>query len=221
MSDAPTEAAPTDDNPTSDNPTSDNLTDDRSVLGEIDERQLILRAQDGATEAFAELVDRYKGRLFRTAYMILGDRQDSEDVVQETLILTWKRLHLLENPAAFRGWVSRICTRRATDLVRRRARRRTEAYAPEDLQAETDLADGARRSRVDPARTTEVNAQLQALARILATLDPELRVCWVLREIDEQSYREIAQTLNLTESTVRGRIARARTQIIQRMEEWR
>ena len=83
------------------------------------------------------------------------------------------------------------------------------------------MADGSRRSRVDPAHTTEVNAQLHALARILATLDSELRVCWVLREIEELSYREIAQTLSLTEPTVRGRIARARTQIIQRMEQWR
>ncbi|OYO17095.1 RNA polymerase sigma factor [Enemella evansiae] len=215
MSDGPIDSTVTENTPAND-------LAERSLLGEIDDRQLILRAQDGETEAFGQLVDRYQGRLFRTAYMILADRQDSEDVVQETLILAWKRLHLLENPAAFRGWVSQICSRRATDMVRRRARRQTDAHDPEDLQLESNgMADGSRRSRVDPAHTTEVNAQLHALAQILATLDSELRVCWVLREIEELSYREIAQTLSLTEPTVRGRIARARTQIIQRMEEWR
>lgn len=215
MNDGPIDSTVTENTPAND-------PAERSLLGEIDDRQLILRAQDGETEAFGQLVDRYQGRLFRTAYMILADRQDSEDVVQETLILAWKRLHLLENPAAFRGWVSQICSRRATDMVRRRARRQTDAHDPEDLQLESNgMADGSRRSRVDPAHTTEVNAQLHALAQILATLDSELRVCWVLREIEELSYREIAQTLSLTEPTVRGRIARARTQIIQRMEEWR
>lgn len=215
MNDGPIDSTVTENTPAND-------LAERSLLGEIDDRQLILRAQDGETEAFGQLVDRYQGRLFRTAYMILADQQDSEDVVQETLILAWKRLHLLENPAAFRGWVSQICSRRATDMVRRRARRQTDAHDPEDLQLESNgMADGSRRSRVDPAHTTEVNAQLHALARILATLDSELRVCWVLREIEELSYREIAQTLSLTEPTVRGRIARARTQIIQRMEEWR
>ena len=215
MSDGPIDSTVTENTPAND-------LAERSLLGEIDDRQLILRAQDGETEAFGQLVDRYQGRLFRTAYMILADRQDSEDVVQETLILAWKRLHLLENPAAFRGWVSQICSRRATDMVRRRARRQTDAHDPEDLQLESNgMADGSRRSRVDPAHTTEVNAQLHALAQILATLDSELRVCWVLREIEELSYRDIAQTLSLTEPTVRGRIARARTQIIQRMEEWR
>ena len=215
MNDGPIDSTVTENTPAND-------LAERSLLGEIDDRQLILRAQDGETEAFGQLVDRYQGRLFRTAYMILADRQDSEDVVQETLILAWKRLHLLENPAAFRGWVSQICSRRATDMVRRRARRQTDAHDPEDLQLESNgMADGSRRSRVDPAHTTEVNAQLHALAQILATLDSELRVCWVLREIEELSYREIAQTLSLTEPTVRGRIARARTQIIQRMEEWR
>ncbi len=53
------------------------------------ERHLVLRAQDGDPQAFEQLITRYQGRLFRTAYMILGNRQDSEDAVQEALILAW------------------------------------------------------------------------------------------------------------------------------------
>lgn len=194
---------------------------ERALVGRADERALVLRAQDGDATAFAGLVDRYQGRLFRTAYMILTDRQDCEDVVQETLILAWQRLHLLENPAAFPGWVSQICVRRATDVVRRRARQRTDAQAPEDLPSRGALANGSDGADTDPGRSTEINALLHAVAQIVATLDPEPRACWVLREIDGLSYREIARTLSLTEPTVRGRIARARTQIIQRMEGWR
>lgn len=201
--------------------TSDAEQADVTVYSNREERQLVLRAQDGEVEAFEVLVDRHQGRLFRVAFMVLNDRQDSEDVVQETLVLAWKRLHLLDDPDAFRAWLAKICTRRATDVVRRRARRATDAAASEDLEGATAGIGGASSPAGDPARIAEVNAQMRTLAQTLETLDPDMRACWVLREIDGMSYQEIATALQLTEPTVRGRIARARTQIIRQMEGWR
>ena len=198
-----------------------------------EERALVLRAQDGESSAFEQLVDLHQGRLFRIAFMVVGDRQDAEDVVQESLVLAWRRLHLLEDPAAFRGWVAQICTRRATDVVRRLARRGTSAAADEDLEAGFGDTAGSgesagasqvspsRSSTRDPAASALVNAQMRALAGILGSIEPALRTCWVLREIDGMSYREICRVVDATEPTVRGRIARARTQIVREMEEWR
>lgn len=185
-------------------------------LAELSDRALALRAQDGDPDAFDVLIDRHQGRLFRIAYLVLGDRQDSEDVVQETLLTAWKRLHLLEDPDAVRAWLAQICSRRATDIARRRARRATDAHRPEDLHRHRDPS-----SRADPAHASEVNAQMRALAQVLATMDPDLRACWTLREIDGMSYRQIAAALDVTESTARGRIARARTLVIDYMKEWR
>ena len=183
---------------------------------ELSDRTLVLRAQDGDPDAFDVLIDRHQGRLFRIAYLVLGDRQDSEDVVQETLLTGWKRLHLLEDPDAVRAWLAQICTRRATDIARRRARRATDAHRPEDLHRHRDPS-----SRADPAHASEINAQMRALAQVLATMDPDLRACWTLREIDGMSYRQVAAALDVTESTARGRIARARTHVIDYMKEWR
>ena len=185
-------------------------------LAELSDRALALRAQDGDPDAFDVLIDRHQGRLFRIAYLVLGDRQDSEDVVQETLLTAWKRLHLLEDPDAVRSWLAQICSRRATDIARRRARRATDAHRPEDLHRHRDPS-----SRADPAHASEVNAQMRALAQVLATMDPDLRACWTLREIDGMSYRQVAAALDVTESTARGRIARARTHVIDYMKEWR
>lgn len=184
---------------------------------------LVLRAQDGDVSAFERLVDRHQAGLFRVAYMVLGNRQDAEDVVQESFLTAWRRLHLLEQPAAFRSWVSRICTQRSMDAVRKQARRGTN---PADLTADAGVAVagdpvGAGAPTGDPARSAEVNAQLRALADILGTLSPELRACWVLREVDGMSYAEIGQVLQLTEPTVRGRLSRARSHIIESMEGWR
>ena len=180
------------------------------------DRVLVLRAQDGDAEAFVRLIGRHQGRLFRIAYLVLGDRQDSEDVVQETLISAWQRLHLLTDPDAVRAWLSQICSRRATDIARRNARRATDVHSPDTLHRHPDSAPAT-----DPARRSEVNLQLQALARVLASMEPDLRSCWTLREIDGMSYREVAHALDITESTARGRISRARTHVIDRMKDWR
>lgn len=190
-----------------------------------EERVLVLRAQDGDTAAFEQLVDRHQGRLFRIAFMVVGDRQEAEDLVQETLVLAWRRLHLLDEPAAFRGWVARICSRSATDLVRRRARRATAPAASEDLEpaleSSAETGRGGPAATPDPARSALVNAQMDDLARVLETLDPAMRLCWVLREIDGMSYREISTAVDASEPTVRGRIARARARIVEEMKEWR
>lgn len=192
------------------------MSTEGALSGDTEDRTLVLRAQDGDAESFDRLIDRHQGRLFRVAYLVLGDRQDSEDVVQETLLTAWNRLHLLDDPGAVRGWLAQICSRRALDVARRRSRRATDAQAPETLQRQRD--DGP---RSDPAHTTEVNVQMHALARVLSTMEPELRSCWTLREVDGMSYREVAGALDITEATARGRIARARTHVIEEMKEWR
>ncbi|WP_291791926.1 sigma-70 family RNA polymerase sigma factor [Brevibacterium sp.] len=190
----------------------------------IPEHALVLRAQDGDVAAFEMLVDRYQGRLFRIAYMILHDRMDAEDVVQESLVLAWRRLGLLEDPAAFSGWVSKITTRAATDVVRRATRRATNATDGEvfeRLPPAPALGTATSGDPLNPEHSALVQAQMTALAGILQTLDASVRSCWVLREVGDMSYREIAVIVDATESTVRGRIARARAHIVEHMEEWR
>lgn len=185
-----------------------------------DGRCLVLRAQDGDIGAFEKLVNRYQGRLFRSAYMIVRNRQDSEDIVQETLIQAWRSIHLVREPAAFRGWLVRICTNKATSLMRKQQRRATDPYDAESLETASNTAQASANNTADPADSSEVNAQIKALADILASVPANLRIVWVLREIDEMTYEEIGQTLNLTVPTVRGRLARARSLVMRKMKEW-
>lgn len=185
-----------------------------------DDRCLVLRAQDGDIGAFEKLVNRYQGRLFRSAYMIVRNRQDSEDIVQETLIQAWRSIHLVREPAAFRGWLVRICTNKATSLMRKQQRRATDPYDAESLETASNTAQASANNTADPADSSEVNAQIKALADILASVPANLRIVWVMREIDEMTYEEIGQTLNLTVPTVRGRLARARSLVMRKMKEW-
>lgn len=189
---------------------------------EGDEHLLVLRAQDGDVESFERLVDRHQGRLFRIAYMVVHDRQDAEDIVQESLILAWRRLHLLENPHAFRAWITQITSRTTTGVVRKAARRSTDTVEHDQFdEAAEPAVGGSTTHRLDPEGTAVVHAQIDALAAILQSVQEDQRTCWVLREIDGLSYRQIARITGVTESTVRGRIARTRAHIVDRLEEWR
>ena len=118
------------------------------------DRCLVLRAQDGDINAFGQLVERYQGRLFRTAYMIVRNRHDSEDIVQDTLIQAWRSLHLVREPAAFRGWLMRICTNKATSMARKRQRRATDPYDAEGLETASAMAETTSSSTADPAESS-------------------------------------------------------------------
>ena len=114
----------------------------------------------------------------------------------------------------------RICTNKATSTIRQLQRRATDPYDSEGLESASILPDTTSTAAGDPAQSSEVNAQMEALAKLLASAPEELRIVWVLREVDDMSYEEISQTLNLTESTVRGRLARARSLVMRHMKEW-
>lgn len=183
----------------------------------LDEATVVARARDGSTTAFETLIDHYQTPLFRYALRLLGDRRDAEDVVQDVFIGAWRGLPTLSEPGAFRGWLYQIATRRIFDLLR--VRRPDQEWADEDEPPPSSVRSPA--VPTDPARVVVQRAQFEALQQALATLPPQQRAAWSMQKIDGLSYDEIAVALSLPVSTVRGRIARARQGLAERMASWR
>jgi RNA polymerase sigma-70 factor, ECF subfamily len=193
----------------------------RAALEGLDEGTIVARAQDGDAEAFEYLVDAYQHRLFRLAYRLLGERAQAEDVVQETLVAMWRKLPLLASPGAFSGWLYHVATNRCLDILRKRSTHPEEPREAEELQRCADARPRNRTAAGDPGYEAEMSAQLHDLALALETLSPDLRATWLLREMHGYSYTEIAAILRITETTVRGRLARARQHLAERMNPWR
>lgn len=179
---------------------------------------MVSRARDGSTTAFETLIDHYQTPLFRYALRLLGERRDAEDVVQDTFISAWRGLPTLGDPAAFRGWLYQIATRRIFDLLR--ARRPVQEWPDED-GAPPGTAGRPSADNDDPAQVVVQRAQFEALQQALMTLPPQQRAAWSMQKIDGLSYDEIAVAMGLPVSTVRGRIARARQGLAERMASWR
>ena len=180
----------------------------------LDEATIVARAQDGDLAAFEHLVERYQGPLFRLAYRMLNDRGEAEDVVQDTLTAGWRALPGLDRSGAFGGWVYRTATNRCLDVLRRRSARPEASVDPAGLWPALAVHTG------DPHRTAEIAAEFECLSRALAELPPGQRVCWLLRELHDQSYAEIGSALGISSVTVRGRLARAREKLAEAMVQW-
>lgn len=183
------------------------------------EQTIVGRAQDGDLPSFEMLVRRYQRGIFQLAYRMLFDRGEAEDVVQDTMVLAWRRLPTLVDPASFRGWLYQVATRRCLSLLRTRARRQTDPAEHDDLERVNRPAHPEQAS--DPASMAVDAARYRGLEHALKNLNEEQRACWVLREMHEFSYEEIADIVRLPVSTVRGRIARARQNLAKGMATWR
>ena len=169
--------------------------------------------------AFEALVRQYQRPVFGLAQRMLADRGDAEDVVQDTFVMVWRRLPSLADLDAFRGWVYQIATRRCLNVLRTRTRHATVPVTDGDLDTAPKTADTA--THGDPAAAAEHAAQLSGLDTVLQTLSDEQRACWVLREMHGLSYADIAYATSLPLSTVRGRIVRARQNLVKGMDAWR
>ena len=180
------------------------------ALATADDSIVAGRAADGDTAAFAVLVRRYTPMMRAYARQILPGTADIDDVLQDVFLTAWQRLPELEDLARVKPWLMRITGRKSVDRIR--------AGRP---QVNIDDIEPRAPERAAPARIVEARMGTAALSSALRELPDGQRACWVLREIGEYSYDEIAEELELPLSTVRGLLARARKFLLIRMEEWR
>jgi RNA polymerase sigma-70 factor (ECF subfamily) len=181
----------------------------RPVLHDLSDAVLVERALDDDIHAFDALVRRHSSFMRAYVYRIVGSLADTDDVIQEAFVTAWRQLPQLRDPDAVRAWLIRIAGREALALVRKRpADRPLDRW---DSPAVTGL----------PEQSAIRSAQLRALSDALDKLTDEQRRCWILREVAELSYAEMAEEMEMSTSTVRGLLARARASIAIQMEGWR
>jgi len=178
-------------------------------LADAADSLLAERSADGDTTAFAVLVRRHGPFLRAFATRLTGSAADADDVVQDALIAAWNQLDTLAEPAKVRSWLASIVSRKATDRLRARK---------PVVELDEQRAELVERGPEQRAITT---SQLDALGLVLDALPVQQRQCWVLKEVGGYSYEQIAEQLDLTVVTVRGKLARARATVIAEMEVWR
>lgn len=179
-------------------------------ISEEDARTLRgLRA--GIEEAYQELIDRYEQPVYGVVYRLLENPGDACDVVQEVFLKVFRGVNSFREQSSLRTWIYRIALNEAHNQRRWFARhcRREISIDNErgDRRSPLELASDPGRSPFDQALDTENRALIE---RALATINPVFRTAVVLRDIQNLSYEEIAEILQVSLGTVKSRILRGR-----------
>lgn len=151
------------------------------------------------TLEFNAVFRRYSRYVASIGIKILGAEDELEDLVQEVFLEAYRGLPEVREPRAVRGWLARICVRRATRRLRRRRLRSWFSLDRVDDERVPPHLDS------NPERSAEARAAF----RILERLSPDERAVWVLRHVEDESLDDIAEICACSKSTVQRRLRTA------------
>jgi len=170
----------------------------------------------GDDQAFATLVRRHERRVFGLLMRMLGNREEAEDVAQETFLNLHRYGHRFRSEARFSTFVYRVAVNAALNRRRSLGRRRARLANLSHRQAAGDDLPSSPRGPEDSAAGGEIRERVQ---QEIQRLSPALRAPLVLYDIEGLPYSEIAQVLELREGTVKSRIHRARQALRERLTD--
>jgi len=184
-------------------------------------RQLIA----GEPEAFDRFVEHFRAKIFYYSWLMCGQREDAEEVAQETLFKVFESFDQLREPERVRPWVFRIAKNACL------MKRRKSVFAPakelsldDFLPAMNQEGDHAKIQIADwsrlPDRQMLQSEMNRVLARAISELPENYRAVILLRDVEELSTLEAAQILDLTEDVVKTRLHRARLAVRQKLDEY-
>ena len=179
----------------------------------------------GDRQAFARLVDETSGHIYRVALQILGDEQDAEDVLQETYIKAFRALPDFEGRSSLTTWLYRIAVNEALMLVRKRKSQGALNAAQTVSVDETNPFDAEAESEgmeiVDwcclPEGELLSSETRRFLDQAVQKLPENLRVVFVMRDLEGLSIQETSEALGLSENNVKTRLLRARLRLRQEL----
>lgn len=185
----------------------------------LDDVELVTRAQGGDRAAFGSLVERYQERVLNLCYRRLNDRELALDATQEAFLKAYRGLARFRAESRFYTWLFRIAVNEATTAHRRRARRRAGSLDAEGSEGER-LPEPAADESYDPQAEVSRGDERSVLMAAIAELDEEQARVVVLRDVEQLSYQEVADILEIPLGSVKSRLHRARhalkTRLLQR-----
>ncbi|MFO1064958.1 MAG: sigma-70 family RNA polymerase sigma factor [Pirellulales bacterium] len=189
------------------------------------EMELLRQAKQGDFSAFQKLIDALQPRVYGLAFRILRQSQDAEDVTQQTFLSLIENIEQFREESSVKTWVMRIACNHALKILRRRkivgminmsslsgsSKSSGESYA--DMPHPEFIAPWS----LPPDVLADQAETQHEIERALGELDEKYRLVFVLRDIEGLSVRETAEALELTESTVKVRLLRARLALRERL----
>jgi RNA polymerase sigma-70 factor (ECF subfamily) len=167
----------------------------------------VQHAREGDQTAFTQLVEAYQTPVYNLAYRMLGNMVEAEDAAQETFIRAYRRLDTYDPSRKFSSWLLAIASHYCVDVLRRR---RINYLSFDELPPMVELS---MPRTTQPEHVVTRQQQASTVQQLLDTLPASYRTPVILRYWYDMSYREIAETMGVTESTIKTRLHRARAKL--------
>lgn len=170
-------------------------------MKKLEDILLIKKVQQGDIRAYTELVNRWHSKIHRFAYRFFADEDEASDITQKTFIKTYHKVKDLDDPARFEAWIYRVANNLCLDELKRAGRRKSIALDAWIEQNGNVVSDN---------KSPETDLQQKELGEILQhallTLPDEQRAVIIFKEYEGLTFREIAEILEVPESTVKSRL---------------
>ncbi|MDD5136004.1 MAG: sigma-70 family RNA polymerase sigma factor [Candidatus Omnitrophica bacterium] len=173
--------------------------------------EILAKAAEGDIAAFEAIYRATAKFVYNVAYRIVYNAQDAEEVTQEVFLKVHKELKNFRKESSIKTWIYRIASNSAINYSKKMAKEksRNSEYRDDADQWQAAEAETARRGQ----------HQREVVETLLRILNPDQRLCVVLRSIEGLSYREIAEVLKININTVRSRLKRAREKLLAMRRE--
>ena len=183
------------------------------------DRKVVERVlREGTLSSFRPLYERYKDKVYSTAYRITGDASLAQDVTHDIFVQVYERLGQFHFRSRFSSWLYRVAVNRATDVARRRGRERWLFGGR--LGGEQEAGTVTPVVQASPEQAVEAWERAEEVGRAVEELSLKLRTVVVLRYFEGLSYEEIAEVVGHSVGTVKSRLSRAHQRLVARLERF-
>lgn len=190
------------------------MVNSKTGPGDQTDVEILSDVAGGDIEAYGQIVNRYKARLYNFVFRFVGDRETAEDIVQETFLRAFRKRREYRAIANFSTWLFTIAGNLAKSELRRRKRWRLFSLHKDDEdEGGFDLPDETFR----PDTVTESSIADVQIHRAIQSLPANYRQVVLLRDVQGMSYQEIAEISGCPVGTVKSRVNRARLKLQQKL----
>ena len=182
----------------------------------LSDHELVERARKGSEKAYRELLGRYQRPVFSLVYRMVRDREQAEDLAQETFVRVFNNIERYDPTYKFSSWIFKIATNLTIDWMRRKEVPTVSldgsrfATTSDEIEASTITVESRDENPEELLVSKELGSEIELA---IGKLRPEYRQAIVLRHIEDRPYEEIAQIMALPLGTVKTYIHRGRNEL--------
>ncbi|MDI9355398.1 MAG: RNA polymerase sigma factor [Chitinophagaceae bacterium] len=170
---------------------------------------LILLCKKGNRDAQFQLYNHYSKAMFHIAYRILGNKYDAEDVLQDSFVSVFQNLETYRGDSTFGAWLKRIVINKSLNQIRIKSKKQ-DCFSPEEYLERTE----------ESVDEETISMSIEKVKKAVLLLPDGFRAVFTLYLFEGYDHKEIAQLLNITESTSKSQLNRAKEKLRTILKEF-